>query len=277
MLRYIARGPRNFTTNPVPPSERMNWEFYAITEGNAAPYFLTGRSPSLRSRILWLLPPQVRYGWRGDGRNCQRLAFHFSSVPNEVCAAIGDRPYLTVPLVPEEIKSLHALAGELESHWKSPHQYSHLVCERALLELALIILKQQPLHKEVPLDHLVAERVERAIGWYYANMTKNPSVNEVAAIIHVSPVHLRRLFYQSRGQSPHAVFREMQIKRAKELLATTQWGLESIRQECGFHSVTDFARVFRKEVKSTPDSWRKWILLTKGSASQASKENGLAV
>lgn len=262
MLRYIACGPRNFKSSPVPPCQRLNWEFYAITDGYCGPYFTSGTAPALRTGVLWLLPAQSTYGWRGDGKKCQRIALHFSTVPEEVREAMGERRFLVAPIGPPEKARLAELARELDDHWKSPHQYSHLVCEKALLELSLLILKHQPLRKEIPLENIVAERVERAISWFTVNMTRNPSVDEVAAAMHVSGTHLRRLFKQALNQSPHAAFRKVQIKRATELLATTSLTLEEVQRQSGFQSVTDFSRVFRKEMKSTPDTWRKDILTT---------------
>lgn len=260
MLRYTNHGHRNFDTWPVPPCQRWNWEFYAITEGMAGPYFLSGKSPAMRSEVLWTMPAMGTFGWRGNGNPCHRVVFHFSDVPKELRDALGEKRYLAVPLTPEEQARLLALAKELEDHWKAPHQYSHLVCEKALLELTLLSLKLQPAHREIPLERLVNERVERALTWFTVNMAANPDVKEVAGAMNMSEVHLRRLFRQTLKESPHSCFRKLQIKRAAELLSTTQLTLENVALQCGFKSATDFSRVFRLQMQTTPDAWRKSIL-----------------
>ncbi len=260
MLRYLSAGPRDFTSDPVPVTQRLNWEFYAISSGQCAPYFATGKNPILRAKALWLLPAHSAYGWRGNAKPIERLAFHYSTVPQEVSDALGNRKYLAVSLDSSEIARLTALVTELEPHWKSPHQYSHLASEKAVLELSILILKQQSLRRDVPLEHLAAERVERALTWFNIHLMRNPTVDEVAAALHMSGAHLRRLFRQIRNQSPHEAFRELQIRRATDLLATSQHTQEEIARQCGFRSLTDFSRVFRKEMDTTADKWRRKIL-----------------
>lgn len=264
MLRYLASGPRNFITYPVPPSsERLNWEFYCISDGLGAPCFLSGKSPPLRSGALWLLPPRLNYGWQGDEKGCFRLSFHFTQVPEEVSGALGDRRYLVEDLDEGQIKALVELAAELEPHWKSPHSHSHLFYDKALLQLSIAILKNQPLKRDIPLEMLASERVERATAWFSACIARNPTIDEVAAALHMTGTHLRRLFKAVRRKSPHQVFREIQIKRACDLLSTTQLTQEEIARRSGFKSVTDFARVFRSEIGTPADKWRRTITTAK--------------
>jgi AraC-like DNA-binding protein len=260
MLRYLAWGLRDFVNSPVPPTRRLNWEFYAVISGSCGPCFPARRSPPIRSMALWLLPPQVSYGWRTSGRRCSRVAFHYSSVPSDVMNAMTDRDYLTVPISARQSKRLIALAKELVPHWQSPHQYSHLVFEKALLELSLLILSGEPQRKDVPLDRLAVERVERAIAWFVVNMSRCPKVEEVAAALHMTGTHLRRLFRQTNRPAPHVVFRSLQMDRATDILATTSGTLEEISAQCGFRSATDFARAFRREFKTTANKWRRMTL-----------------
>ena len=209
---------------------------------------------------LWLLPPQAIHGWRVNGRSCERAAFHFSSVPSEVREAIANKAYLSVPISAPQSKYLLELANELDPHWKAPHQYSHLVCEKVLLELSLLILSGNPPHQDVPLEKLAVARVERAIAWFIENMSRCPSVDEVADALHMTGTHLRRLFRQANRPAPHMVFRSLQMDRAAAILAATSATLQEISAQCGFQSVTDFARVFRREFNTSPNKWRRGLM-----------------
>jgi AraC-like DNA-binding protein len=263
MLRYLAAGPRNFVTEPVPPTEeRLNWEFYCVAEGQAAPYFTSGKNPPLRCTSLWLLPPRLRYGWRGDEKGCYRICFHFTQIPEELSLALGDLPYLVEEMEPRKICHIIELARELEPHWKRPHSFSHLSYDKTLLDLAIMILDKQPKRRDVPLEMLPAERVERAIAWFNFNMFRNPTVDEVASALHMTGTHLRRTFKAIRKKTPHEIFREMQVKRACGLLASTQLTQEEIARQCGFKSVTDFSRVFRCVIGTPADKWRKEVTAT---------------
>lgn len=260
MLRYLAIGPRDFTKSPVPIIPRLNWEFYAVFDGFCAPTFPGGKTPQLRTKTLWVLPARTQYGWMGNGRPCQRAAFHFPSVPSELDWEMKGRNFLAASLEEGDIARLKALAEELKGHLASPHQFSNLVCSRALLDLSLIVLKDVTRRHNVPLMSAASDRVERAIAWYGVHMADNPKIEEVAASVHMTGTHLRRLFRKVKGEPPLSVFRKMQIERAMALMVNTSDTLQTISIQCGFQCATDFARVFRRVMDTSANTWRKNIL-----------------
>ena len=258
MLRYLAQGLRNFSVSPVPLFSRMNWEFYAVTQGCAAPFYFDSEVPELRSRTLWLLPPKKRHGWKGDGKACTRAVFHFSRVPAEVEETLGERNYLSVRLSAADGREIMALAKSLGPHVQKPNQFSALHCERALLTLSLMVLRDQKMRGTLPLHQRDEERLERAIAWYSVHLAQNPSVDEVANAIHMTGASFRLITKKIRGVPPHRVLREIQIKRACEVLANTADTLDQVVPQCGFQSVEDFCRVFKNEMGVSADVWRKF-------------------
>jgi AraC family transcriptional regulator len=253
MLRHLTYGKRDFRKGPVPPNTRFNWEFYAITSGKAAPHF-RGKQVEEAGRTLWLLPPHTTYGWRGS--NCMRYAFHFGIVPEELRKTIGTKPYLKASIDDSDIKVITKLASTLEEHFRKPHQLSLLHYQHALLTLSLILLKDEAKKKALPLDIHAEECIEKAIAWYQIHMTQNPTVEMVAEALHMSSMHLRRMSQKAQNRSPHKIFRELQIKRAMELLSNTSDTLEEIGRACGFQDVTSFAHIFQKEIGVSAHRWR---------------------
>lgn len=238
----------------------MNWEFYAITQGKCAPSFVDRPSPKPTGKMLWLLPAHARYGWHGELTTSYRYVFHFALVPSEIRLALSDRPYLCVPLEDEDIRTIQNLAGELNEHFHQPNQYSHLYFERALLTLSLLILKNEQPRSNTPLHLLAEERVSRAIAWYVENMESNPKVDEVAAAVHMTSTHLRRMTRRARDCSPHTLFRRLQMERALDQLANTSKTVEEIARRCGFRSMEDFSRVFHRELGTPASVWRSQYL-----------------
>ncbi|MBU3666052.1 MAG: helix-turn-helix transcriptional regulator [Chthoniobacterales bacterium] len=258
MLRYVAIGRRNFTTSPVPLFSRMNWEFYAVTRGAAAPFFSNMEKPILRQRTLWLLKAKTSYGWRGDGKQCLRAAFHFSSVPPPVKQALGTRDFIAVKLTPKECGEVIDLAKSLEVHFRRPNQFSAMHCERALLTLSLMVLKDQKLQASLPYHQRDEDRLERAMAWYSIHLARNPLVEEVAEAVHMSGANLRLICKKLRGVSPRRLMKQIQIERASEILANTDDKLVQVARECGFQSVEDFCRVFKREKGVSADVWRRY-------------------
>lgn len=261
MLRYLGSGPREFGRFPLKPQVRMNWEFFAVVKGRCAPLRPAGERPVLRSRMLWVFPPGSAHTWTSDGtRRIEVAIFHFGSVPAMLAALAHEQGQLALELTAAECRRLAALAQELRPDFEQRTPLSNLVFQRALIELALLVLRKLPeLHQTPPRAH--AERiVAAATEWYAEHVQTNPSITEAARILHVSPSTLRRLFRQTLHERPARVFARIQIEKAMRLLTETKLKLDSIATECGFTNTSDFCRAFRAIAKVSPHVWRRTIL-----------------
>ena len=63
------------------------------------------------------------------------------------------------------------------------------------------------------------ERVEQAISFLEANYKAQPTLNEVAASVHLSEYHFQRLFTRWVGISPKRFLQYLTKEHAKELLS----------------------------------------------------------
>lgn len=258
MLRYYASGNRRFDLDPVPPVQRLNWEFYVALQGRCGLYFSKKERFPLKERHLWLCPPDLVYGWWGDTAPCDRMVFQFARVPEEVSRLITPQtPFLSAQLSEGDVHYLKENAAMVQRHFENPTAVSRLVFDRTLLDLSILLLKKQPLAGDIPLRQLSEHRIERAMAWYSSYMMKNPTVDQVADAVHLSSGHLRKLFHEIKGLPPHAVFRELQIRRALHLLSSTADTTEEIARQCGFRSASDFSRAFKKEIGCAPNVWRR--------------------
>jgi AraC-like DNA-binding protein/mannose-6-phosphate isomerase-like protein (cupin superfamily) len=86
-------------------------------------------------------------------------------------------------------------------------------------------------------------------------------VPELADELHVSEVHLRKLFHKAVAMGPVAFIRSRRIERACRLLRTTDRAIKSIAAECAFAHLPFFYRTFRKSTGMTPANYRKAIEL----------------
>jgi AraC family transcriptional regulator len=107
------------------------------------------------------------------------------------------------------------------------------------------------------LTDVASFRVERALTWYTEHLARNPSVKEVAEVIHVSPSHLRRLFAEVRSASPKELFRRARLEKAQDLLGRTNLPLDEIARLCGYASASHFCRDYKTVHHFTPSTWRR--------------------
>ncbi len=262
MLRYYANGRVRWKSG-MRCNTRTNWEFYAVIDGRCGAVLRDDAPTELQENTLWLFAPECTHAWKDDGRNpYHRLSLHFGNVPyplDEVVRRNGG--FLTRKLNTEDIAALRRIATAVEPHFCHPTVLSSLHFQRGLAELALLVLQDVNLPgEERGLTDLVSFKVEGALSWYGQHLADHPSVKEVADAMHVSPSHLRRLFWQARQASPKEAFRRLRIERAQQLMARSALTLEDVAHECGYASASHFCRDYKAELGFTPTTWRKKLV-----------------
>ncbi len=256
MVRYLACGYRDFKKHPVPVDERLNWEVYVVADGQMAPVFPDRPDIPLKSEYVWVIPPGLSYGWKSGRKAPKRYVVHLTSVPDALKQAADERGYFGRQITPAEIQQIDKLYQRFNQHRMSFSPLSGLKVEKAVIDLALLLLKDVKLVSKVPLDQVDEQRVESVLVWYREHMNESPTIDAAASAVHISAGHLRRIFQRARGCSPHDAFIAMRLAHAKELLSSTSHDLVEVGRQCGFGSDSDFCRVFSKHVGVSPHKWR---------------------
>jgi len=260
MLRYLGYGDRQFGLRPMYVHKRANWEFFAVLKGRCGSVRPDRDSPDFQTRYLWIFSPDAAHGWAGiNASACQVAVFHFSNVPNLLERIVTPHGCLGVALDPAQARLVSQTARGLKPHYEHMTEQSLLVFERALLDLSLLILDQMPAARTETKSDFALRKVEAAMTWYLEHMAQQPKLDEISRAVNISVRHLRRLFIDVRNESPQTVFTSLRIHRAMELLAQTEYKLETIAAECGFSSGSDFSRVFKTHRNISPDAWRRSV------------------
>lgn len=262
MLRYFARG-RVRWKNKMRCNTRTNWEFYAVIEGRCGLRFSDHQRPRMRERTLWVFAPECSHAWANYRRtDYDRLSLHFGAVPyplDEVVRQNGG--WLEKPLTDADVARLRAVADELEPAFCHPTFLSPLIFQHRILDLSRLMLEGRAFDELPPgLTDLANFKTERAVSWYADHLASNPTVKAVAEAIHVSPSHLRRLFWQTRRASPKAVFRRLRLDKAKELMARSALTLEDVARHCGYANASHLCREYRDVHHFSPTTWRKKLI-----------------
>jgi len=72
------------------------------------------------------------------------------------------------------------------------------------------------------------DRIAAAIAWLDEHRTRQPSVEELAGALHLSPGHLHRTFTRFAGVSPHRFLRWLTIGAARQLLRERATVLDTV-------------------------------------------------
>lgn len=108
-----------------------------------------------------------------------------------------------------------------------------------------------------PLDDHVAgrvtdERVRHALLLMEQRLSDPMPIHELAARLKLSTRHIERLFRESVGAKPCAVYRTMRLRHAHWLLENTRRSITSIAIDTGFSDGAHFSRQFKQMTGVSP-------------------------
>jgi transcriptional regulator GlxA family with amidase domain len=103
-------------------------------------------------------------------------------------------------------------------------------------------------------------RVARAMRLALHDLSKRPSVDEIANAVGLSRTHFSRRFHFLMGVGFAEWSTLVRIKEAKELLKVIDLSITGVAAAVGYPDVTTFARVFRKYESMSPREYRMKLL-----------------
>lgn len=94
--------------------------------------------------------------------------------------------------------------------------------------------------------------IENAIAYIGNNLTLDLSLEAVAEQAGFSPIHFHNCFKASTGRTLREFVEDQRIKKAINMLITTDKTLTEIAYTCGFSSQSYFSFAFKRKTKLTP-------------------------
>lgn len=100
------------------------------------------------------------------------------------------------------------------------------------------------------------EKINTAVEILSNDITAKISPEEVAERIGISYSLFRRIFKENMGTSPAQYQMDIRLKKAHELLTTTNYSIAKIAENLGFSDTAQFSTFFRKRQNMTPREYR---------------------
>lgn len=94
--------------------------------------------------------------------------------------------------------------------------------------------------------------IENAIGYIRNNLTSDLSLEAVSEYAGFSPIHFHNCFKASTGRTLREFVEEQRIKKAMNMLISSDKTLTEIAYACGFSSQSYFSYAFKRKMKLTP-------------------------
>lgn len=153
-----------------------------------------------------------------------------------------------------------SLKTELETSMKTGNPSDIFYADSLATTLAVHLLKHYSTRSQILREYgdgLSKEKLDQAIDYIQAYLSKNLSLEEMAAELGMSQYYFCHLFKQSMGISPHQYLIQQRVERAKFLLGRSKKSIANIAVECGFANQSHFARYFRRHTGVNPSQFRQ--------------------
>src|ERR1700761_8179227 len=100
------------------------------------------------------------------------------------------------------------------------------------------------------------DRIANAIEYYKSNFREQPTLEDVAEHVHLSPFHFQRMFKQWAGVTPKQFLQYLSIEHAKEVIKQEDVSVLETALETGLSGGGRLHDLFIKVEGMTPGEYR---------------------
>ena len=145
------------------------------------------------------------------------------------------------------------LFNKIRKHFDSGLSQDHLMLHSAILELIHNLLRDsESTRHQYNAKNSNRAVIENAIAYIGNNLTADLSLEAVSEYAGFSPIHFHNCFKVSTGRTLREFVEDQRIKKAMNMLITTDNTLTEIAYACGFSSQSYFSFAFKRKTKLTP-------------------------
>ncbi|SMG02856.1 Transcriptional regulator containing an amidase domain and an AraC-type DNA-binding HTH domain [Burkholderia singularis] len=130
------------------------------------------------------------------------------------------------------------------------------VSEQFVLERIRGATDAQPIPVDARVGFSRAELIE-VVRLMESNIEEPLSLDELARLVQLSQRHLQRMFKVYLNVSPTHYYLTLRLKRARDLLRTTDTSIARVTAICGFHSPCHFSKAYRAQFGHAPSHERR--------------------
>lgn len=141
---------------------------------------------------------------------------------------------------------------KLIKHYNTLADSEEIILQSLILELIYTISKDAVSKKQKGNSTYSFSIIEKSLNYIKEHLTENLSLENVAESMSLSPTYFHNTFKTAVGKTLREYIEEQRIKKATNLLLTTNYSLTQIAFECGFSSQSYFSYVFKRRMEVTP-------------------------
>lgn len=242
-----------YVTHTFAPHTHEGYVIGVIEQGAEQFAYRRSRHVAPAGSIVFINPGEMHtgssatvYGW--TYRTLYPSVDMLQRAASDLVGRQRNMPFFAEPVVydPEMMAEISLVHRAIEAQTSTLESESRLLW--TLGRLILRYADDHPRPQRLTKDHLGIQRVRSFLDEHYA---ENISLDQLAALAHLSPFHLLRSFRNQVNLPPHAYQIQVRITRAKQLL---RMGMPCIDTAfaVGFADQSHFTKHFKRIVGVPP-------------------------
>lgn len=132
-----------------------------------------------------------------------------------------------------------------------------IIIRNYLSDIVLWIFEKYGSVQEPTKQPELSRRIEKMLTFISNNYMADIQVKEIADSAHISSRECYRTFRNELGRSPTVYLHEYRLKKASDILITTDRKIEDIARDCGYIHAGYFSTKFREIYQCSPVEYRK--------------------
>lgn len=266
----ISKATRNYKFNMINKHFHDSYEIYYLLEGERF-YFIDKEIYHVRAGSLVLINREqihktsaVEEGWH------ERILLQINrdifapfliglGLPNP--EDLFANYYGVIELDHGDRKVVAGIFEQLLTEMQLKQEHYELQVKLKLAELMIIInryCKNQLTTVDTFKPHLGKHvKVNQVATYIWEHSDTNESLEVIADKFYISKSYLSRIFKEVTGFTINEYMNLARIKKAKNLLAHSEYTVTEISERMGYDSITYFERVFKKFTGLSPKQYRK--------------------
>ena len=145
-------------------------------------------------------------------------------------------------------------------YYDSAIESDDMILHSLILELIHTLIndsKKLTLHERIKKNNY--KTIENTIKYIKENPAADLSLETIANQAGFTPIHFHNVFKASTGKTLRDYVEGQRIKKAANMLITTDYTLAKIAYECGFSSQSYFSYAFKRKMGKTPREYAKEV------------------
>lgn len=187
-----------------------------------------------------------------------------SPYPDEACIKylrpVTSQKWQFPIILPGNGKNASALAEtfhSLKECWNKKEPCYELEVKSHLFHLLGILFQCKPYRKEAAENTELTEKLKMILQHIQTHAGDSLSVPELARLCHFSDYHFMRFFKKHMNMTCIEYINSLRLSRALEQLGGTSKTVTEIALENGFHNISYFNKMFKRQFGMTPREYRR--------------------